>query len=249
MLWPFQPSPWPQSWRVWRHLLARAFLEDVPKRVSAKTTDLHLLQSLGNWLPGSEWISSKWSYSFSPSTGYIYHVMDSHYHIHHRRRRSRQRSNLFYNDHADCTTSIPADCIPVEELTSSPSILAFCGLRVRRPSSPSTPPPGSFFEYLSSLLSWDRRLLQHVEILDGDALVAYFSTTCSLFIVFDGGAANTRDSYGAVLATDNAILVKISGTTEGCKYLTQSGSSALPLDIITSKVTKTPRRLQLTKPM
>jgi hypothetical protein len=42
ILWPLQPSPGPQSWRVWRRLLARAFLEDVPSRVSATTKDLHL---------------------------------------------------------------------------------------------------------------------------------------------------------------------------------------------------------------
>jgi hypothetical protein len=47
LLWPFQPSPGPQSWRVWRRLLARAFLEDVPKRATPKTKDLYLLKPLG----------------------------------------------------------------------------------------------------------------------------------------------------------------------------------------------------------
>jgi hypothetical protein len=27
ILWPFQPCPGPRSWRVWRRLLARAFLK------------------------------------------------------------------------------------------------------------------------------------------------------------------------------------------------------------------------------
>jgi hypothetical protein len=171
--------------------------------------------SATGYRPGSEWIFSKWSYNFSPSTGHIYQAMDYHYHIHHRRRRSRQRSNLFYNNHADCTPSLPTDCIPVEELASPPSILDFRGLRIRRQSRPPTTCPTSFFEYLSSLPSWDRRLLQHVEILDGDALADYFSTDGSLFIVSDGGAANERGSYGTVLATSDDILVQVSGTTEG----------------------------------
>jgi hypothetical protein len=50
ILWPFQPAPSPQSWRVWRRLIARAFLEDVPRRATPKTKDLHLLQPLGTWL-------------------------------------------------------------------------------------------------------------------------------------------------------------------------------------------------------
>jgi hypothetical protein len=112
ILWPFQPSPGPLLWRVWRRLLARAFLADVPSRVSARTQDLQLNQPLGNWLPGSEWIFSKWSYTYTPSTGQIYHAMDYHYHVHHRRRRTRQRRNLFYNNHAACTPSLPTDCIP-----------------------------------------------------------------------------------------------------------------------------------------
>jgi hypothetical protein len=124
--------------------------------------------------------------------------MDYHYHIHHRRQHSRQRSNLFYNNHDDCTPSLPTDCIPVEELAASPSILAFRGLRICRQSRPTPTHPASFFEYLLSLSSWDRRLLQHVEILDCDALADYFSTDGALFIVSDGGAANERGSYGAV---------------------------------------------------
>jgi hypothetical protein len=54
-----------------------------------------------------------------------------------------------------------------------------------------------------------------VEIFDCTALANYFSTDGALFIVSDGGAAHERGSYGAVLASDDAILAQISGTTEG----------------------------------
>jgi hypothetical protein len=50
ILWPFQPTPGPLSWRVWRHLLACAFLEDAPCRATPKTKDLQLLQPLSAWL-------------------------------------------------------------------------------------------------------------------------------------------------------------------------------------------------------
>jgi hypothetical protein len=92
LLWPFQPKPGPQSWRVWRRLLARAFLEAVPKRATPKTKDPHLLQPLGAWLPGSEWMFRKWQYQFSPSTGHIYNAAEHKYNVHSRRRNSRHRS-------------------------------------------------------------------------------------------------------------------------------------------------------------
>jgi hypothetical protein len=33
-LWPHQPNPGPKSWRLWRRLLARAFLQEIPKRTT-----------------------------------------------------------------------------------------------------------------------------------------------------------------------------------------------------------------------
>jgi hypothetical protein len=75
--------------------------------------------------------------------------------------------------------------------------------------------PLSFTAYLSLLPSWDQRLLQHVTILDAQALIAYFQTEGILFVVSDGGEAEKCGSYGALLATDDDILVKISGLTEG----------------------------------
>jgi hypothetical protein len=73
LLWPYQPSPGQKSWQIWRRLLARAFLEDVPKQTSAKTKDLQLRQPLGAWLPNSDWLCQKWLYFYSPTTGHIYH--------------------------------------------------------------------------------------------------------------------------------------------------------------------------------
>jgi hypothetical protein len=65
------------------------------------------------------------------------------------------------------------------------------------------------------LPDWDRCLLQHVEILDPAALIAYFLTEDILYVVSDGGADADRGSYGALLASADAIFAKISGSTEG----------------------------------
>jgi hypothetical protein len=88
-------------------------------------------------------------------------------------------------------------------------------MQVRCNVLPQPQAPKSFSEYLSLLRSWDQRLLQHVEILDAQTLIDYFQTDEVLFVVSDGGADAECGSYGALLATADDILVKISGSTEG----------------------------------
>jgi hypothetical protein len=110
---------------------------------------------------------------------------------------------------------LPYDCIPVEELSSSGSILAFRGMRVHRRRTTLSCSPASFRDYISTLPAWDRRLLQHVEILDEAVLMTYFLTDETLYVVSDGGADDDRSSYGALLASTEICFVKISGSTEG----------------------------------
>jgi hypothetical protein len=45
--------------------------------------------------------------------------------------------------------------------------------------------------------------------------MAYFLTGDTLYVVSDGGADGDRGSYGALLASEENIFVKISGSTEG----------------------------------
>jgi hypothetical protein len=157
----------------------------------------------------------KWLYHFSPSTGQIYHSAHHTYNVHCRHRRSRHQSQLFYATPAEVTSCLPYDYIPVEELSSSGSILAFRGMRVRRRRTTLSCSPTSFRDYISALPAWDQRLLQHVEILDEVALMNYFLTDETLYVVSDGGADDDRGSYGALLASTETIFVKISGSTEG----------------------------------
>jgi hypothetical protein len=125
LLWPFQPKPGPRSWQLWRRLLARAFLDTPPQKCTPKTKDLTMLHPLGAWLARASWIFRKWTYHFSPSTGKIYSTGPTHYNVHQRQRRSRHRSQLFSATPIDNTTSLPTDCVPVEELSASGTLLAF----------------------------------------------------------------------------------------------------------------------------
>jgi hypothetical protein len=180
-----------------------------------KTKDLYLLHPLGAWLPGSAWLFRKWSYHFSPSTGQIYHYVRHNYTVHGRRRRSRHHSQLFYATPAAVTSCLPPNCILVEELSWSGSILAFRGMRVRRRHTKLPHSHTSFRDYIFALPAWDQCLLQSVEITDDEALMNYFLTNAIIYVVSDGGADDDRGSYGAPLASADTIFVKISGSTEG----------------------------------
>jgi hypothetical protein len=215
LLWPYQPSPGPNSWRIWRRLLANAFVEAAPKRVTPKTHDLHLLTPLGAWLPGSDWRFHKWEYSYSPSSGKIYHSDQHHYTVHSRRRRSRHHSQLFMAEPNNTISCRPDNCFPVEELSSSPSLFAFRGMKVGRQLSISDDTPTSFDSYIQILPLWDHRLLQHVDIKDVSSLIAHLCSDVPLFIVSDGNAADALGSYGALLGTEESTLVTVSGSTEG----------------------------------
>jgi hypothetical protein len=82
--------------------------------------------------------------------------------------------------------------------------------------NPAIPPIAtSFPDYIQTLPLWDRRLLQNVEITEVAVLLALLRLDEPLFVVSDGRASDERGSFGALLATDNEIFVRISGSTEG----------------------------------
>jgi hypothetical protein len=176
---------------------------------------LYLLQPLGAWLPDSAWIFPKWSYHYSPSTRTIYHDAGNHYEVHLRQRRSRSHSQLFDATNDSTVSTLPRDSIPVEELSSSSSILAFRGLQIRHIRLAQDLTPTTFSAYLRQLPCWDRRLLQDIELVDGLALIDYFLSAKPLYIVSDGGAAGEVGCFGALLASADKIFAKLSGVTEG----------------------------------
>jgi hypothetical protein len=205
LLWPYQLKPGTKSWQFWRRLLARPFLESVPKKATPKTKDLFLLQPLGPWQPGLDWIFGKWAYHYSPSTGLIYHATPIHYTVHQRQRRSHHRSQ-FVSAHLYATIrSLPLDCIPVNELSSSTVLLAFRGMNSSHLQPPTTTAPVFFYAYIQTLPLWDRQVLQHVDIPDSAALISY--------LLSDGGDADELGSFGALLATDDIFFVKLLGST------------------------------------
>jgi hypothetical protein len=113
------------------------------------------------------------------------------------------------------TTSLPADSVPVEELASSPSLLAFHGATISKCPLISPPVATTFAEHISSLPLWDKWLLSAIDLVDPDGLLTHLLSDDVLFLVSDGGADADLGSFGALIASDESTFTTVSGTTEG----------------------------------
>jgi hypothetical protein len=60
LLWPVQPRPGPNSFRVWRRPLATTFLRGHRTRVRATTLDLTICRRMRRWLPSSKAFRYQW---------------------------------------------------------------------------------------------------------------------------------------------------------------------------------------------
>jgi hypothetical protein len=214
-LWPYQPKPGPISFRVWRRLLADAFLEGHRHRVAENTVDLSLRTILGDWLPGSSWLRSKWSsfYSISLHSIFIYNPVLRHYDSHTASRKFTRRSAFFHVLPSSASTSLPPDAVPVDVQSNSKFLLI--GKVHRVIESPTTPIPFTFEDYVASLPAWDYSLIQDLHLPNLDSLLNSLRTDTSLLLCSDGGAADSKGSYGSIIASDDQVLTELSGQAHG----------------------------------
>jgi hypothetical protein len=155
LLWPYRPNPGPKAWRIWRRLLAKAFLHTTPKRTTPKTKDLTLASALGNWLPGLDWIHRQSAFFYLATTGNIYQTDDNSYSIHQRLRWSRHQSVVFSATPTSTVSTLPPDSIPVDELLASDKLLAFRRINVTKVIPPQPADALTFSDYVHQLPLWD----------------------------------------------------------------------------------------------
>jgi hypothetical protein len=79
----------------------------------------------------------------------------------------------------------------------------------------SSPLPSTWTAFLASLPLWERSLFPDVTVLDLSALLSALADNADLYLASDGGAIPLKGSFGAVLATDDAILVECGGRAYG----------------------------------
>ncbi len=155
ILWPYQPAPGPKSFRIWRRLLATAFLLGHRKRVCPRTVDLRLQQPLGPWLHTSYGLRSSWSSFFSPSTRQLYqinlqHTLDIHSRTLGPRTRGSPTVIAFQLQPHDflALSALPTDAAPVD-LVMHPTFLSSSKTIPTILPATTTAPAPTWDEYLS----------------------------------------------------------------------------------------------------
>ena len=215
-LWPYQPKPGPLSFRAWRRLLADSFLAGHRSRVEERTVNLILRYNLGHWLQGSVWLQGKWSSFYSPSRRLlliVYNPALRRYNCHVPFCHTSQHNVFFHPRPSSSLAFLPRDRIPVD-ITHRPKSLHI-GKTERVETPTPTPQLHTFDDYVNQLPAWDRYLIQDLFLRDLDQLLQALRLDASLFLCSDGGAADSKGSYGSVIASDDRILTELRGQAHG----------------------------------
>jgi hypothetical protein len=80
---------------------------------------------------------------------------------------------------------------------------------------PTSPIPFTFEDYMTRLPAWDYSLIQDLNLPNLDALLHSLRTDTSLLLCLDGGAADSKGSYGSIIASDDQVLTELSGQAHG----------------------------------
>jgi hypothetical protein len=220
LLWPYQPCPGPTSFRVWRRLLATPFLKGNRRSVSARTIDLSLRRPLGRWLSTSTSFRCQWPsfYSASSDELFLASEMGATFTCHRARKIRRRPKNpvrVFSEDPSSEVTTLPFDVIPVDCSAEPHKIV----IPVTVPSlvPPPEPPPyaTTWIEYVDTLPGWEQELLSSVSFVDRRSLLLAMRPNDCILLASDGGAADRRASFRAVLATHDTILLECGGRAQG----------------------------------
>ena len=219
LLWPQQQAPGPKSFRIWRRLLASAFLLGHRRRVCPRTIDLRLQQPLKAWLPTSNWLRSCWTAFFSPTTRQLYRATANTYTLHSKTLSPRTRGTpqciAFHLDpHDHDHNTLPTDAIPVDPETH-PRYYSISRTVPSIQTATTSPPAQSWDAYISQLDTWEQDILQYNQILHTDLLLKLLCSKHKVFIASDGGAHDPLGSFGCLIATKSKILAENGGQASG----------------------------------
>jgi len=128
-------------------------------------------------------------------------------------RRNRDDSIKYFNIRPSNTiAALPTDAVPTNPIFSNTAISATTNLTFpRRINKEAT----SWEEFLAQQTTWEKDIMQTISHLDLQTLLTRIMIGKPIYICLDGGANNKTGSFAAVLATDDRILVVLSGIVHG----------------------------------
>jgi hypothetical protein len=131
------------------------------------------------------------------------------------RRRPKNPVRAFAADPDCCVTTLPKDSIPVDCKVEPNKFVFPDRISVIIPPPALPPPPATWKTYVDTLPAWETTLLRSSAFVDRRLLLEQLRTAPRLYLASDGGAANNKGSFGAVIATDKNILAVCGGRAQG----------------------------------
>jgi hypothetical protein len=197
-----------------------AFLKGHWRSVSARTIDLALRRPLGRWMPMSTAFRCHWPSFYSASSNELFLASEEEatFTCHHARkicRRPKHPVRAFSEVPSTSVTTLPDNVVPVN-CSPEPHKLV---IPVVVPSLSPTPEPppyaATWTAYVATLPAWEQVLLSPVSLVDRHSLLLALRSEDLLLLALDGGAADLIASFGAVLATQDKILLECGGRAQG----------------------------------
>lgn len=220
-LWPYQPKPGKKSFAIWRRLLSRAFLAYPPEKTSAFTKNLTIHQKLHRWFPHATWMFNKWRFHYSFSMKQLLYSDPADENIKcfpqriiSTRLNSNNRALFFEKEPIGHTASPPPDATPVEPYDSGRYTRIRYPWEIVYSHSPSC---STFEEYILSLPVWERLLLSCCSFVNQSLLCQMIQEKQLIYLCSDGGATSTVGSFGAVIASDDSVVLTLKGRAHGFK--------------------------------
>ena len=200
----------------WSKDRVSTFLLDSSTRATKTRDRLELNITLGTWFHSARKFFDRYENFYSPTNRaiYIFYREYSFFQKHNMiQRRNRDDSIKYFDVRPSSTiTALPIDAVPTNPIFSNTAISATTNLtypcRIDKEAT-------SWEEFLSQQTTWEKDILQTINHLDLQTLLDRIMIGQSIYICSDGGANNKTGSFAAVLATDERILVVLSGVVQG----------------------------------
>jgi hypothetical protein len=131
------------------------------------------------------------------------------------RRRPKHPVRAFRSAAPESVTAIPADATPVDHDFEPNKIVSPYHHTSILPACPPALAPLRWADYIISLPSWETTLLTSVTFVDKTLLLCALRHDPHLYLASDGGAADKKGSFGALLANADMFLLECGGRAYG----------------------------------
>jgi hypothetical protein len=111
----------------------------------------------------------------------------------------------------DTVAVLPPDAVPAEHHHEQKKLVIPFSVATFATVRPQPTPAARWPNYLASFPHWELKLLHHATFVNKIGLLGALRGARHLFLASDGGAADSKGSFGAVVADADTILLECGG--------------------------------------